>query len=314
MGDNTEAKLHTVAWDGISLKVPEEWNIGAIGSEESGGYLRIDGPEMPRVEINWSQPKGFVDMGQVIDKYLNDTRKLRKKKMKEEITVARGDRALSRRRLGKSGVKTFSWEGSDKAVGAAWMCKKCGRNVIIQVLGNRDEKGLERVAEQIISSTKDHPDGDWTLWAVYDFQVELPSDFKPTKQKLVAGQVELSFARDTEKITVIRWGLANVALRDRSLDQWARKELWRQLKMYGPRSEPEEFHGHEGLRISGDRIVFHEALQRFIKHIRGQFYADRLTACVWHCPAENKIYVVQTYLDIANYGLADEIVARISCH
>ncbi len=269
---------------------------------------------MPRVEINWTDPGGFVDLDAVVDRYLAETKKLRKKKMKEEIKIQRGDRALSRSKLGKSGLKTFAWEGSQKAVGAAWSCKKCGRTVFAQVLGAPEEKDLVPLAEQIIRSIRDHPEGDWTLWAVYDFELELPSVFRPTKQRLVAGEVELEFKHDTETITAARWGLANVALKGKTLNDWARKEYWKKFRKYGPRAEPEQFHGHEGLRVIGDRIMFHEAIQRLLRHLRGKLYADRLIACFWHCPEENKIYVIQTFVDIANYGLVDEIVARIRCH
>ncbi len=34
MARKKEIKLHTVAWNGISLQVPEEWQIGAIGQED----------------------------------------------------------------------------------------------------------------------------------------------------------------------------------------------------------------------------------------------------------------------------------------
>ena len=59
MSNLLQSKWHTVGWQGISLHVPEEWNIGGIGGTRDDGYLRLQDADLARVEIKWAQAEGF---------------------------------------------------------------------------------------------------------------------------------------------------------------------------------------------------------------------------------------------------------------
>ena len=73
MTDLSQAKQHLVAWNGIALRAPEDWNIGAIGGDLKQGYLRIDDSEMARIEFKWAQAGSqAVDVSSIVDKYLRD--------------------------------------------------------------------------------------------------------------------------------------------------------------------------------------------------------------------------------------------------
>jgi len=302
-------------WQGITVETPPNWNIGAISGDASGGYVRYDDDEMPRLEIKWSSDKGFVDLNTVIDKYLKDLQKNRKKKA-PKVEVDRDVKLISKRKRKKGGLKCFHWQAENEGYGAAWTCRDCSRTVIAQVMapvGQAPEEARE-LAGNVLLSIDDHPTDGWVLWSAYGFSCYAPEDFKVSGQKLMAGLIELEFEKDTEKIKMARWGMANVALKKKTLEQWIGGEAAKELRKHKADREQTSILGHDGLTIEGSNIGGLQLLHRFYLHCTDKPYADRLIARAWHCEETNRIYYVETYVDRANVGLADELVARIECH
>lgn len=311
----SEADNVLVGWQGVTAQIPRNWNLGAISGDQAGGYVRYDDETMPRLEIKWAAEKGYVDLSAVIDKYLRDIQKGRKKGA-PELEIDRDVKLISKRKRKKAGLKCFHWKAEMEGYGAAWLCKDCGRTVIAQMMLPADQKPDEalELVSSVLLSIEDHPEGDSTLWSAYDLHAYIPNEFKLTGQKLMAGLIEIDFELETEKIKVARWGMANVALKRRPLKDWASTELGKQLRKHGALPEEVPIHGHEGLNIEGSAIAGVQLIQRFWQHCRDQRYADRLIARLWHCEPSNSLHYVETFVDRVNTSLADEIAARIACH
>ena len=113
-----DIKWTTIAWQGISMSAPEDWNIGAIGGEGDEGYLRIDSPDEPRMEIKWAKPSGNVDVKKIVDKYLSDIGRSRKRNA-PEIEIKRDIKLSGKSRKRRSSVESFSWEAEAQGFGAA---------------------------------------------------------------------------------------------------------------------------------------------------------------------------------------------------
>jgi len=302
----------TLAWQGITVRVPEEWNIGAIGGGREEGYLRIDSSEMPRVEIKWATSKGFVDVDTIVDKYLNDLQKKRKRG-EPEVKVERDTDLVSKRRMRTKSLSCFSWEAESQGHGAAWYCEQCERSMIVQVMAPGNEKAKQLAAE-IISDMEDHSRGGWTTWAVYGMQMQAPEDFQLAGQKLMAGLIELSFEREGEEIVAVRWGMADVALRHDSLEQWARGELGSRHKGVKLEFEPTTFREHPALAVSGAHTNPLLRARRFVMHCLRKPLAEFVRGLVWHCEPTNKLYYVGGLFDEHHLALRDELAERMICH
>ena len=307
-----DIKWTTIAWQGITVSVPEDWNIGAIGGEGSDGYLRIDSPDEPRMEIKWSKPAGNVDVKKIVDKYLSDISRSRKRNA-SEIEVKRDIKLGGKSRKRRSSIESFSWQAEVQGFGAAWYCKDCGRTIIVQVMGRKDEDA-KALAERVLADLEDHSDGDNARWAIYGVDFAIPKDFQLEGQKLMSGLVELWYKRDTETIRVSRWGMANIALKNTELDDWIAKQNGKRLKVHRPASAEAEHAGHAALAITGGVLTPIQNIQRFVMHCRGKLFADRLRGVVWHCPEDNKIYYIETFVDRANENLHLQIAETITCH
>lgn len=302
-------------WQGVTVEAPENWNIGAISGDAKAGYVRYDDEEMPRLEIKWTAESGFVDLDKVVGKYLADIQKGRPKHA-PEIKVDRDIKLVSKRKRKKPGLRCFHWQAEGAGYGAAWVCKDCGRTMIAQVVATQDEapEAARELAADVLLSIEDHPPDDWTLWSAYGFSCRVPSDFPLSGQRLMAGLIELEFEKDTETIKVARWGMANVALGKKTLQEWVGTEMGKALRRHHPDAEQVEIKGHEGLNIEGGWLPALHRLACFYRHCIGRMHADRLVARAWHCEPTNKLFYVETFVDRANTGLADEIVERIECH
>ncbi len=310
-----QPELVAVGWQGVTLAIPADWNVGALSGDTRAGYVRFDDDTMPRLEVKWASEAGFVDVNAVVDKYLKDLQKGRKKDA-PPVAVDPDARLLSKRKRRKPGLKSFHWHAEVEGYGAAWACKDCGRTMIAQVMfpPGGDAEIEQELAASILLDIEDHPAGDWVLWSAYGFSCWAPTSFAHAGQRLMAGLIEFEFTNDTEHIKVARWGMANVALKKKTLQEWVGNEMAKTLRKYGAVPEPHEIKGHEGLAITGDTITVIQQFQRFYQHCVGKLYADQLIARAWHCPETNKLVYVETFVDRQNRGLADELVARIECH
>jgi hypothetical protein len=312
---SSPTNLTLAGWHGITAEVPEGWELAAITTETDGGYIRYDDESMPRLEIKWSKQSGFVDLNRVLDKYLADIEKQRKK-AGGELVIERDITLLSKGKRKRSSLTCFRWTADTVAHGAAWVCKDCGRTMLTQVHSPLDEnpKTAQELAASVLLSITDHPTDGWTLWSAYGLACRVPEDFTIHGQKLMAGLIEFEFERKTERIKVSRWGMAKLALRGRPLQEWLGAEMAKTLRKQEAAPQDATIKGHEGLEITGGNLAGAHKLQRFWEHCRGRLYADRFVARAWHCPEANKLVYVETFVDRENAGLADEIVERIECH
>jgi hypothetical protein len=300
------------AWEGTLLHVPRDWDIAAISGDRNQGYMRLDDTEnMPRVEVKWQQNTGFVDIEGVVDGYLKDLKKKRKKG-EPEIATNRDCAVVSKRQMRKQDLHCFAWEGDLEGRGAAWFCSDCERVMVVQVMTRSDEKGDE-IARQIIGEMEDHPRDGWIVWSTYGLQMEVPERFELSNQKLMAGLIELHFANRGEEIVGARWGMANVALRNRSLEQWARSEIRDYHKKIKLDFEETTYRGHPALAVSGYFSNPLKHIQSFVMHVAGRPYPEAVRGWVWHCENENRIYYAGALLDEDHMEIIERVGQSVLC-
>lgn len=311
------AKLDTtdwqvIAWQGVTVRVPENWNIGALGGDRKQGYLRIDSAEMPRVEIKWQDSPGFADVDQIVDKYIGELEK-KPKKGETPVKAERDIELVSKRKMRAKSLTCFRWRADSTGHGAGWYCERCERMMLVQVMAALDEDG-EALAQEIIGTMEDHPRGGWTGWSAYGLVTATPDRFELTDQKLMAGLIEVKVADEGEDISVARWGMAGVALKSRDLTSWARSEVPSRHKGVRIDYEEAEYLGHAAVRITGEQISPITRIQAFVMHCLRKPFPEAVAGLVWHCEDANKIFYVGGLFDARHIGMVDEIAERTPCH
>jgi hypothetical protein len=310
----TETSL--IGWQGLTLTVPLDWNIGVIGGDRQSGYLRIDGVMMPRMEIKWQQAgKGGVNLERTLDKFIQGfTKEIAKRKA--PVNVERNVKLISKRQKRKGDVLGFHWTADHQAYGVLWHCPDCDRIVIAQVMGGLEED-LQPLAVKVLSSLEDHAHQGWDTWSVYGLEFQMPELFSLEKHKLLTGQLELEFTRKkTQRILVSRWAMADTLLKEGAFEEWMAYIL-RQRHGKEHRftlKESTTRHGHAGLIFEG-RIK--PIIQR-VKDASTRFVLRRkppiIRVLAWHCAPSNKIFATHFFLPQEQERLVEEVTTSVACH
>ena len=308
-------KWTTLGWGGITLELPEDWELSGLSGDDKSGYLRLEDAEMPRLELKWSESKQKKpDLQRVLDDYFKLVRKNYKRKntnlhIQRNVNLIKDEEFFKDRE-----VVFFNWKGEFRASGVIFHCQACKRITIVQVMGHLKEN-IKETTSRILSSVQDHPVGHATLWSAYQLNAEVPRRYRLDKHKLLSGYLLFSFVDGSRKVSIERYGVADVTLKEQDLEEWFRGRYAKAIRGYGFSIESSNGDAEERLTLIGeetrliDRVPFGPALV-IDKIMRRKTFAVNL----WHCHHSNRIYVVQAIAKHDAARTAEEIAASIQCH
>ena len=330
-----EAPLTLIGWQGVRFLLPPEWNLTGFSLDRANGYLKVDSPTSMFAQVKWTDPR-FTRAKSGLDwawrawktwrgtgSALSDDQDLRATLdafMKETAKAARKARATFEYKVkpdteeldGERRAHNFSWTGNGQGQGKIWHCRRCGRVVIAQVVGQvRDP--IQAVASVMFSEMRDHGDDGWETWALFDLVAGIPDDFALKAQKLMSSYLRLEFERSGgERIVIERWGLADVALRRFSLGGGFEETC--PVRRHGGRVAISDVNGHSAATTSGSVKSPSAWAKALAEAAATKNPAVKYEAAAWSCPETNKIYAVQVWRGKRTTGLMDEVVARCECH
>ena len=282
-------------WQGIVLRVPEEWNLGRVDGTYKSGYARLDDSQIVRAEIEWREgggpARGRPAVSALVDRYLQN---LEKKAAKTGTSFSVKRRAAflqDEQWLEGADYETFTWEADYRAYNLARLCRECGRVVLLRVLSRlEDHEGLDTV-QSVFSSLQDHPHDDQVLWSVYGLSFLMPAAYTLSQHELKSGHIQLSFEKGKDVCRVQRVSLARMLLKHTTLREWYPVFFKKQLKDMNIETFEEEVRGHEGVRVAGRPRSRWRQLIRPLPLVspRPRQYLDNR---VWHCSTADKICIV----------------------
>jgi hypothetical protein len=304
-----------LGWSGITVETPADWELSGLSSDDKSGYLRLDDPQMPRLELKWSQSnQKKPDLQRILDDYFKLVRKNYKRKdtnlhIQRNVNLIKDEQFFEERE-----VVFFSWKGEYRASGVIFHCHTCKRVTIVQVMGHIKENIREKTV-RILQSIQDHSAGQTTLWSAYQLSAEVPRRYRLDKHKLLSGYLLFSFVDGSRKVSIERYGLADVTLKEHDLESWFRAKYAKAVRGYGFSIESSRDEIDERLTLIGEqtRIVDHIPFAPALvidKVMRRKTFA----ASLWHCHESNRIYVVQAIAKRDAAKTATDIAASIPCH
>ncbi|MGC4047045.1 MAG: hypothetical protein QM758_24890 [Armatimonas sp.] len=304
-----------IGWQGMTLEVPEGWEVTGFSGDYKEGYLRIDDGESQSCELKWGswdkREKKEPDVEVRAESYLGTLERTAKKK-KQSLTgklTTPPKGAVRPERL----ITGFAFTGENRAAGISLYCKESHRVLIAQVQG-----ATAKIAEAVLASieVRDAVEG-WRRWALYDLCCDVPSDFLLSTQQVMNVYMMLSFARGCERLTIEQWGVADVARKDSYLDIWMSMNTKGELGLMKVDANEVEggVHGHDAIHFEG-RPQIGLPLWNALKESLRQFKAPalRFMAYAWECPEGNKLYLVQHTRTRKAADLAEVAAKRVYCH
>ena len=305
----------TFGWAGITLEIPANWELSGLSGDDKEGYLRLDDDEMPRLELKWAQSKKKKpDLGRVLDEYFKLVRKNYKRKeaklhIQRHVNLIRDESVFEGRE-----VVSFTWKGDLRANGIIFHCQTCKRITIVQIMGHLKEN-LRANTVRILQSVQDHPTAQDILWSAYRLSVEVPRRYRLGKHQLLSGYLLFSFADGSRKISVERYGVADVTLKEQDLEFWFRAKYAKAIRGYGFEIVSQTDGGDERISLVGEQTRFTDRIPlspvlAVDKVLRRQVFAIYL----WRCEHSNRIYVVQAVAKRDAPKMAESVAASIKCH
>ena len=147
-----------LAWNGIRLSVPANWEVTSLASS----YLLLDDSESPVLELKWQQVKGRFSHEANLRRLARSSRvapkvSLHKKSVPESWQWA----------LAGFEVQAFSWTGSAiHGEGAVIYCPTCQTATLVQFY-HTSGRIESLVSEQVLHSFRDHGDDGWIAWSLF---------------------------------------------------------------------------------------------------------------------------------------------------
>jgi len=305
-------------WQGITMELPEDWEFGGLSGDYDSGYIRMDDENMSRMELKWSRAKEKKpDLQKILDEYFKSMKK-RLGPSASELKIKRNtDLIKDEKFFENKDVVFYNWKTDVRANGAVWHCKECKRIVVIQIMG-RAKEGMLPLTLQILQSVKDHPAGHTNLWSAYKLSAQIPRRYHLEKHKLMSGYLLLSFLDGSRLLNVERYGLADVTLKDTTLEDWFRRYYAKILKKYGFsfQENSDQNNNYDNRMV----MIGHE--KRFIDSIplSPVFALDKvlrrkqIASSFWHCKKSNRIFVVMAISKKGANELVSQVASSIQCH
>ena len=341
-------------WAGIELEIPTTWELSGLSGDQKTGYLRLDDPEMPRLELKWAHTRRKKpDLHATLDEYFKLIRKTYKKGT--ELSFRRNVNFIKEAEFfeGRT-VLGFSWKGSIRASGLIFHTGK--RITIVQVMGRLKENWRPTVL-RVFESITDRGDAPLILWSAYGLKLGVPKEYKLERQKLLSGYLLFAFVAkpvrfqsavrlaklvssrlrnngsledhrgevtsvvpDKGSLSVERYGPAEVMLSDykdtsNPLETWFRAKYAKAIRGYGFEVTSDPDSADECLTLIGEQTRLYDGVP-----FSPVLMLDKLskrTALVfhlWRCNQSNRIYVIQSISSTDVRSTVQKVAESIKCH
>ena len=192
--------LVPLAWNGITLAVPEDWRSARLGL----GYLYFEDPDGPAFEFKWRKHAGRKGMEAALRALTPRGQAEAAEALPESWLDALDDfelMALSWRKNGRAGL------------GAALFCPECGMAAVFQAYGGADglDAAREHAVAAVLASLRHHNSGP-PAFRLFGLTFTPPPQFLLCYHSFVPGRFSLGFAQGRERLDVVRLAPADVLL------------------------------------------------------------------------------------------------------
>lgn len=317
---------HVFGWQGLTITLPENWNLAQFGGTHFKGQVRIDDEDGPRLELSWEQVSKGIDIEKSVAKFLRVLERNAKKRRVRFVAEEKA-RILSKSRTRKAQLANFGWTGERDEIagqgwGMAWQCAECGRVVVAHLIGRGAERPerVRELATTLLESLECHGQGGWETWSVFDLRLEIPLEFKLERARLVTGKLELDWIRPRtpgvlawtqrdERLALSRFALASTILQDEKIEEWATRVVkpLDKKRSYG-KFAPTEIVGKNGALARGALKDFRRRYTVFALDWVLRRARQHTELRVWHDEDSNKLFALRSEISPLNAHIIDDVL------
>ena len=219
------AESHEFAWDGVSFRVPKDWNLSSYNYLGSVVNVTMEDDVAVRLELEWMRFDRTLDLERIQERYVRASEKLQATAVTTlRLTEVPNDwmaylyTMADKRRL----IVAFHVGGTGR-----FFC-------FLRLHGEEaGEKSLRNALQLLISTLRTHVDG-LIPWQVYDVAFVLPREFRLVSTTFKAGRKQMIYGWRLRRLYLWYFSLADVLLKDKRPEEWAVEFLNKGKELHGP--------------------------------------------------------------------------------
>jgi hypothetical protein len=204
----------TVAWNGISMRVPSQWEVSSLAKS----YLQLDDGMGPVIELKWQQVRGVFSHQDHLKKLARHSRSVPGLSFQETSLPEEWRQALRHFE-----TQSFEWQGGEiSGKGVILYCPESQQASLLQFYQPRG-LGDSRVHLGVLDSFRDQCEEDMVRWSLFGISALTPKSFELVRYRFEPGHYQLEFKDGQECVDLNRWGPADLLLRRDDLGHWFEK-------------------------------------------------------------------------------------------
>lgn len=292
-----------VGWQGLKVRVPPNWVLGKVEGTRLNGYLRLDDPEMPRLELRWGPSGGSKrSIETLAERYLKQARKIAlRSKTPFEYQYRKPFFSSGGREL-----VYLTLQSDYPSHIIVSRCKSCGRVVLARVL-HRPDESVGQIVGVVFGTLRDHAPSGKNLWSVFDLHARVPDAFELSASSFPVGAIRLEFLRGKDRLVLERYNFARDQLGGESLKRWLVQVLRKELKPFRLASDKAAYRGHEVVCLTGQPRTWQRIVSIGLRR-RG------CSVVAWACPQSDRLYAVRLFSRSAGLDELVSIANTVVCH
>ena len=206
----------TVAWNGISMEVPSQWEVTSLAKS----YLQMEDGVGPVLELKWQQVRGVFSHQYHLKKLARHSRsvaglRFRQTSLPEEW----------RQVLRHFEAECFQWQGGEiNGKGVVLYCPASQQASLLQFYQQRDLEDAE-VHLGVLDSFRDPCEWkhDMVRWSLFGLKALMPKSLELVRYRFQPGHYQLEFKDGQGCVDLARWGPADLLLKESDLHHWFEK-------------------------------------------------------------------------------------------
>jgi hypothetical protein len=204
----------TVAWNGISMRVPSQWEVSSL----TKSYLQLDDGIGPVFELKWQQVRGVFSHQEHLKKLARHSRSVPELHFQQNFLPDEWRQALRHFE-----TQYFEWQGGEiNGKGVVLYCPASKQASLLQFYQQRGLKDSE-VHLGVLDSFRDQCEQDMVRWSLFGLNALMPKSFELIRYRFEPGRYQLEFNGHQKRVELNRWGPADLLLKKSDLRHWFEK-------------------------------------------------------------------------------------------
>ena len=267
-----------VAWNGISVRVPPQWEVGSLGTS----YLQLEDEIGPVLELKWQQLKSSFSHKTQLKKLARISSSTPHTDFEVTSLPEKWQQAL-----GGFEAQHFKWRGRElSGQGVVLYCGSCGKATLLQFFQKRGRDETNRsLGPGVLQTFRDHREDGMVVWSLFGLQAVTAQRFVLVRHRFQPGNYQLEFQCGKEHVSLNRWGPADVLLKGRDLLDWFEKTCGEFRKSNSAVIKRHSYDGNPALQGQSQRLDT-PALRLWARITRK---LPHVWVRVWHLVPHNQI-------------------------